>query len=98
MDTENITKEQRQKYQQIRDDFHKSLDAKRKLIQDKKQVINQLEKSIQNERPKIEGCNSSLLCKTCDIYSMMPDGESQGQDYRRHHYKCVICYSMDFTT
>ena len=95
---EMVTDEQRKKYQQVRDDFVKNRNAKRILIQNKREVIRTLEQSIKNERPKIEGCDPSILCKRCDIYSMMEDGFHQEQDFRVYHYKCVICSEPDYRT
>ena len=80
-----------------RDAFHKKRDElKEKIAQHQTQITEhnqqagKLEEEIDNSRPFVEGCDSSIKCDNCDIYSMKFVGSTPEPD-RENFYKCVIC-------
>ena len=94
---ESITAEQKKEYESIRDNFCKekekinlSLNEHKSAIEKSKQKVSGLEKELEDLRPKIDGCDNSVICKRCDIYSMNYLGSSPNPD-KHFFYGCVIC-------
>ena len=69
----------------------KIIEANQSLIDKKKKENSNLEKNLENFRPRIENCDNHMICKNCDIYSMKHEGTIPGQGERTYVYNCVIC-------
>jgi len=89
-------KGQKEKYVELRDDFHKKRDRLRVQIKEHQsevdlhqQKIRDLEIKIRDSRPVINGC-ARRVCKNCDIYSMKYLGRAHDED-KTMLYECVIC-------
>lgn len=102
---EKITREKRQEYLKLRNDFHKErknlnehINKSKLKIREHKNKVNELEKTLRKSKPIIEECDNCMNCNNCDIHSMRYEGREPGQGGGTHWYKCVICNQQDYHT
>jgi len=99
-----ISPEKRQEYLSLRDSFLEDknnvlgeINNHDLVIQEHSKEISKLEKRLKDSRPRIEGCDRRMICKSCDIYSMEFQGSTSNPD-KVFYYNCVICGMEDYHT
>ena len=83
----------RDEFQEKKESILKLINENEDTINKKKQENSNLEKTLKDSRPIIEGCDDFMICKNCDIYSMKHEYTIPGQGDRVYVYNCVICGS-----
>ncbi|MEK6829697.1 MAG: hypothetical protein AABY15_06260 [Nanoarchaeota archaeon] len=87
----DISQEKAEKARQTRDSFHKIKKDLQSIIEKYSEEIKGMKKSIEQARPIIEGCDSSMICTACDIYSMELKGDVEKQGAINQKYSCIAC-------
>jgi hypothetical protein len=98
---DSLTSEQREEYKLIRKNFKekrkgidKDIGENKVVLENAMKNISKLEKDIVDARPFLDGCDTYMICKLCDIYSMKYLGSTPNPD-KYYVYECVICGHED---
>jgi len=80
----------RDNFQNKRNEINKDITQYKIIFEKAKKDISDLEKEVEELRPRIDNCDRHLVCKKCDIYSMKHLYSTPNPE-KEHVYGCVIC-------
>jgi hypothetical protein len=88
----------KEKFDQKKEGLSKKINEQKNIILKAKEEKSELEENLKKARPILEDCDSFMICKNCDIYSMKHEYTLPGQGERTFFYECVICKYRDSHT